>query len=52
MNKIPWHIKFLLLFRKTYVSVDMGSNDHVCILYYKYLGDKIYIVGEEYEAKV
>ena len=53
MSKIPWHIKILLLFRKTHVAVDLGTkSDKTCIIYYKYLFDKMYIVKEQYEDSI
>jgi hypothetical protein len=41
--------RFKLLFHKKYVAFDWGieNKDYSCAIFYKMMGNKIYVLGEE-----
>lgn len=48
--KLPWYIRFCLLFKKWHVSIDYArGGDRTCILWMKALNGKLYVLNEEYE---
>lgn len=45
--RIPWYIKFLLNFKRSYYGTDVGVLDDTIIVEAKYLFGKIYIINVE-----
>lgn len=44
--KLPWWIRFLLWFKKSYITCDLVEESPPCFLMTKFLFGKMYIIKE------